>query len=212
MNLLNFILSKVFLKQVGLALIVMVAIVIFLLQWLKISTNHGDFIIVPDLSKKTVSEVSQMLKDYKLRFEVSDSTNFNPKYPRFSVIQQNPEAGTKVKENRKIYLTMNPSGFRSVTVPRVIQVTRRNAESMLKAIGLEVEKVTYIDELGKDMVYYIKFEGKNIAPGSQLKKTSKVELVCGNGNKDTYQENDGTPDNEDQPDNNGVTEETNEEI
>jgi beta-lactam-binding protein with PASTA domain len=191
MNLLKFLLSKVFLKQLGLAVVVIVAIVIILLQWLKFSTNHGDFIIVPDLSKKTVSEVSQMLEDYKLRFEVSDSTNFNPKYPRFSVIQQNPAAGTKVKENRKIYLTMNPSGFRSVTVPKVIQVTRRNAESMLKAVGLEVEKVTYIDELGKDMVYYVKYQGKNIAPGVQLTKTSKVELVCGNGNKDTYQQNEG---------------------
>lgn len=189
MDLLKFFLSKEFLKQLGIGIVVITAIVIILLQWLKISTNHGDFIIVPDLSKKTVSEVSKMLKDYKLRFEVSDSTNFNPKYPRFSVIQQNPEAGTKVKENRKIYLTMNPSSYRSVTVPKVIQVTRRNAESMLKAVGLDVEKVTYIDELGKDMVYYIKFNGETIAPGAQLKKTSKVELVCGNGNKDTYQEN-----------------------
>ncbi len=190
MKLLNFLISKVFLKQLGVAFVVITIVIIVLLQWLKISTNHGDFIIVPDLSKKTVSEVSKLLEDYKLRFEISDSTNFNPKYPRFSVIQQNPEAGTKVKENRKIYLTMNPSGYRSVTVPKVIQVTRRNAESMLKAVGLDVEKVTYIDELGKDMVYYIKFNGETIAPGAQLKKTSKVELVCGNGNKDNYEEND----------------------
>ncbi|WP_340202866.1 PASTA domain-containing protein [Ascidiimonas sp. W6] len=191
MSLIKFLVSKVFLKQLGLGLLAVIVLVFVTLQWLKSSTNHGDFIIVPDLSKKTASEVNQTLKDYKLRFEVSDSTNFNPKYPRFSVIQQNPIAGTKVKENRKIYLTMNPSGFRSVTVPQVIQVTRRNAESMLKAVGLEVEKVTYIDELGKDMVYYIKHKGQTIAPGKQLKKTSKVELVCGNGNKETYRQNGG---------------------
>ncbi|XLS28284.1 PASTA domain-containing protein [Flavobacteriaceae bacterium M23B6Z8] len=190
MSLVKFIFSKAFLKQLGLAVVAIVVLVFIVLQWLKMSTNHGDFIIVPDLSKQTVSEVNQTLKDYGLRFEVSDSTNFDPKYPRFSVIQQNPAAGTKVKENRKIYLTMNPSGYRSVTVPKVIQVTRRNAESMLKAVGLEIGEVTYIDELGKDMVYYIKHKGKTIAPGTQLKRTSKVELVCGNGNKETYREDD----------------------
>ena len=52
---------------------------------------------------------------------------------------------------------------------------------MLRAVGLDVQGVTYIDELGKDMVYYIKHKGQNINPGDKLPKTSKVELICGNG-------------------------------
>jgi hypothetical protein len=52
---------------------------------------------------------------------------------------------------------------------------------MLKAVGLEVERVTYINELGKDMVYYIRYNGKNIQPGDRVPKTSGIELVCGNG-------------------------------
>ena len=68
-----------------------------------------------------------------------------------------------------------------MTVPNIIQVTQRNASSMLRAVGLDVQRVTYIDELGKDMVYYLRFKGKNIQPGDKLPKTSKVELVCGNG-------------------------------
>jgi beta-lactam-binding protein with PASTA domain len=110
-----------------------------------------------------------------------DSANFNPDYPRFSIIEQNPTAGNKVKQNRKIYVTVNPSGYKKVTVPNIIQVTQRNATSMLRAVGLEVERVTYIDQLGKDMVYYIKYKGKRINEGDKLPKTSKVELVCGNG-------------------------------
>jgi beta-lactam-binding protein with PASTA domain len=112
---------------------------------------------------------------------VVDSADFNPDYPRFSVIEQNPKAGNKVKENRKIYVTVNPSGYKKVTVPNIIQVTQRNAASMLKAVGLEVGRVSYIDELGKDMVYYIRHNGKTIKPGDRLPKTSKIELVCGNG-------------------------------
>ena len=116
-----------------------------------------------------------------LRYEVLDSANYDPDYPRFSIIDQDPKAGNKVKDNRKIYFTVNPSGYKKVTVPNIIQVTQRNASSMLKAVGLDVQRVTYIDQLGKDMVYYIKYKGKNIRPGEKLPKTSKIELVCGNG-------------------------------
>jgi beta-lactam-binding protein with PASTA domain len=112
---------------------------------------------------------------------VLDSTNYNPEYPRFSILEQSPLAGSKVKDNRKIYFTVNPSGYKKVTVPDIIQVTKRNATSRLRAVGLEVQRVTYIDELGKDMVYNMKYKGKYVKPGDKLPKTSKVELVCGNG-------------------------------
>lgn len=123
----------------------------------------------------------EVAENASLRYEVLDSTNYNPDYPRFSILDQNPPAGTKVKENRKIYFTVNPSGYKKVTIPNIIQVTRRNATSMLRAVGLDVQRVTYIDELGKDMVYRMKFKGKYIKPGDKLPKTSKIELECGNG-------------------------------
>ncbi len=177
----NFLRSKVFLVNLGLALLVLVGLTFLMLQWLKSSTHHGEFVQVPDLARLSVSEMRTAVEEANLRYEVVDSADFNPEYPRFSIIEQNPKAGNKVKENRKIYVTVNPSGYKKVTVPNIIQVTQRNASSMLKAVGLDVERVTYIDELGKDMVYYIRFKGKNINPGERLPKTSRVELVCGNG-------------------------------
>ena len=86
-----------------------------------------------------------------------------------------------MKTNRKIYFTVNPSGYKKVTVPDIIQVTQRNAASMLRAVGLDVQRVSYIDELGMDMVYRMEHKGKHIKPGDKLPKTSKIELVCGNG-------------------------------
>jgi beta-lactam-binding protein with PASTA domain len=80
-----------------------------------------------------------------------------------------------------VYVTVNPSGYKKVSVPDVIQVTLRNATAKLRAVGLDVQRVTYIDEFGKDMVYRIKYKGKYIEEGYKLPKTSKVELVCGNG-------------------------------
>lgn len=177
----EFLKSKTFLIQLGLALLALILFSFLALRWLKSTTHHGDFVLVPDFSKMSVMEMREAAEDAGLRYEVLDSTNYNPEYPRFSILEQNPPAGTKVKSNRKIYFTVNPSGYKKVTVPRIVQVTRRNATSMLRAVGLDVQRVTYIDELGKDMVYYIKFKGKEVSPGDKLPKTSKVELICGNG-------------------------------
>lgn len=180
-NFLNFLKSKIFRIQLGLALLVLVILAFLALQWLKSSTDHGEFVKVPDLSKMSVMDMRKVIENTYLRYEVLDSANYNPNYPRFSIIEQNPPAGNKVKKNRKIYVTVNPSGYKKVTVPKIIQVTQRNATSMLRAVGLDVQRVTYVDELGKDMVYYIKHKGKNISPGDKLPKTSKIELICGNG-------------------------------
>ncbi|APA63444.1 PASTA domain-containing protein [Maribacter sp. 1_2014MBL_MicDiv] len=180
-NFFNFLKSKTFLIQLGLAVLVLITTIFLVLRYLNSTTNHGEFVEVPDFSKKSVMEMRKSIEEAGLRYEVLDSANYNPDYPRFSIIEQNPTAGSKVKENRKVYFTVNPSGYKKVTVPQIIQVTKRNASSMLKAVGLDVQRVTYIDELGKDMVYRIKFKGKDIKPGDKLPKTSKIELICGNG-------------------------------
>ena len=181
-NFLEFLKSKTFLIQLGLAVVAAMVIVFATLQWLKGTTNHGEFVEVPDFSKMSVAEMRKAVEEAGLRYQVLDSSEYNPDYPRFSILAQNPPAGNKVKDNRKIYFTVNPSGYKKVSVPDIIQVTQRNATAMLRAVGLEVERVTYIDELGKDMVYNMKHKGKYIKPGDRLPKTSKIELICGNGN------------------------------
>ncbi len=180
-NFFKFLGSREFLVQLGLAALLTVVLVFLALQWLKQSTHHGEFVEVPDLARLTVTEMREVLDDSDLRWEVVDSANYNPDFPRFSIIEQDPPAGNKVKTNRKIYVTVNPSGYKKVTIPDIIQVTRRNATAMLRAVGLEVDEVTYIDELGKDMVYRIRYAGKYVNPGDKLPKTSRIELVCGNG-------------------------------
>lgn len=177
----RFLKSRTLLIQLGLALLAIILLVFVVLRWLNSTTNHGEFVEVPDFSKMSVMDMRQAVEEANLRYEVLDSANFNPDYPRFSIIEQDPVAGNKVKENRKIYFTVNPSGYKKVTLPNVIQVTQRNAASMLRAVGLDVQRVSYIDQIGKDMVYYIKYKGKQVSPGEKLPKTSKVELVCGNG-------------------------------
>ena len=183
MSLIRFITSKTFFKQLGLAIVALIVFVFLIMWWLRSTTNHGEFIQVPDLKGKTIETVKIELNDNDLFMEIQDSANFNPKYPKYSVIEQYPEAGSQVKEDRKIYLILNPSGYRKVAVPNVVRRTFRQAKPTLEALGFEVGKVTYADDIGKDEVLSIRHKGASIKAGSLLPLTSKIDLVLGNGKR-----------------------------
>ncbi|WP_439152582.1 PASTA domain-containing protein [Winogradskyella sp.] len=183
MSFVKFITSKVFLKQLVLAIVAIVVLSFFALKWLNITTNHGEFVVVPNLKGKSIETVKIELKDNDLEMKIQDSANYNPNYPKYSVIEQNPEAGSQVKENRKIYLILNPSGYRKVEVPDIIKRTFRQAKPQLQALEFKVGEITYKDNIGKDVVLGMKHDGKNLKPGTMLPLTSTIDLVLGNGKR-----------------------------
>lgn len=183
MSLIKFLTSKTFLKQIILAVVGVVLLCFLLLKWLNVSTNHGEFETVPDLKGKSISVAQMELTENNLRMEVLDSSNFNPDYPKFSVIEQDPVAGEKVKDNRKIYVTLNPSGFRKVKIPNLKEKTFRQAKPTLEALGFAIGNITYTDYLGENEVVKLKYKGTEIQEGDELPKTSKIDLVLGNGNR-----------------------------
>ena len=78
MNLLKYFFSRFFLKQIFLASILFGTIITFVFIYLNISTNHNNYIKVPDLKGLSIEEVTDILNKNKLKFEISDSTFFNP--------------------------------------------------------------------------------------------------------------------------------------
>ncbi|MBU2927143.1 PASTA domain-containing protein [Winogradskyella psychrotolerans] len=180
MSFVKFLTSKVFFKQLALAVVALVVICFIAFKWLKVSTNHGEFVVVPDLKGKSLETVSIELKDHDLAMEIQDSANYNPKYPRYSVIEQNPVAGAHVKENRKIYLILNPSDYRKVEVPNILKRTFRQAKPQLEALEFEIGEITYKDAIGEGVIS-MSHKGKPLAPGTLLPLTSKIDLVLGNG-------------------------------
>ena len=183
MSLIKFLTSKVFFKQIALAVVAVVVFCFLILKWLDVTTNNGEFITVPDLKGKSVETVRIELEDNDLVMEIQDSANYNPKYPKYSVIEQDPIAGAQVKEDRKIYLTLNPSGYRKVAVPNVVKRTFRQAKPTLETLGFMVGDITYKDDIGKDIVLGITYKGKSIDSGEMLPLKSKIDVVLGNGKR-----------------------------
>ncbi len=180
MSFVKFLTSKVFFKQIALAIVAVVVLCFIVLNWLSVTTNHGEFVTVPDLKGKSLKTVGIELKDHDLALEIQDSANYNPKYPKYSVIEQNPKAGAQVKENRKIYLILNPSGYRKVEVPNILKRTFRQAKPQLEALEFTIGKITYKDAIGEGVIS-MSHEGKTLTPGTLLPLTSKIDLVVGNG-------------------------------
>ena len=181
MNFIKFLFSKSFLKQLIFAFIALVVFGFLALKWLKSYTNHGTFVTVPVLTGKTYEATQILINEHELRSEVQDSSNYNPNYPKGAVIEQDPLAGSQVKKDRKIYLILNPSAYRTLAVPDVIRRTFRQAKPSLEAVGFQIGTKIYKDDLGKDEVLEIRHNGQIIEAGTMLPKTSKIDLVLGNG-------------------------------
>ena len=183
MNLLKYFFSRYFIKQAFIAFLISSLIILIIFLFLNISTNHNNYISVPDLRGILISDAKEALIEDNLKFEVSDSTFFNPDFPKFSVLEQIPSANSQVKKNRKIYLTINPSNYRNIAIPDIIQITKRSAIAALLSSDLEIGEITLIDNIGKDMVIKIKYNNQEVDPGSLVPKKSKIDLVLGNGIK-----------------------------
>ena len=187
MSLRKYLSSRVFLTQVLAALSIIFVLGFLFMHWLTFTTNHDHEITVPNLSKLTEEQVEEKLDALDLDYVLLDSVDYNKDYPKFSVIEQDPLPGAKVKVGRKVYIKINASGFSSVRIPDLIQKTYREALPTLKALGLEEGTITYIPNLGKDMVLEMRFKGRNIKAGDRVLKASKIDLVLGDG-KESYSE------------------------
>ena len=181
MNFIKYIFSKYFFKQILNAIILTLFFILILYFYLNITTNHNKYINVPELNGVAFNEAIKILDENNLSFIVLDSALYNPEYPKFSILDQMPKSNTQVKKNRKIYLTLNPSNYGKVSVPNIIQITQRSANSSLLASGLEIGEVSYENNIGKDMVLEILFNGNKINSGDMVPKKSKIDLILGNG-------------------------------
>lgn len=173
--------SKSFVKQLLAMIGIIVAIVLAFIFWLDFTTSHGQEIAVPNLAKMTEEQAEEALDAVDLDYVVLDSVDFRKEFPKFSVVEQDPKAGSKVKKGRKIYLKLNSSGYSSVRVPDLIEKTFRQAEPTLKALGLELGNISYKPYLGKDMVLEMRQNGKKLKPGDKVLKASTIDLVLGDG-------------------------------
>jgi eukaryotic-like serine/threonine-protein kinase len=180
MSLKNFLLSKIFFRNLGLAAIISVGMIMILLIWLNFYTRHGQARPVPDFYGLTMEKTAKLAKKSRLRYQVIDSV-YTTLVPRGCVAEQNPKPGFKVKKWRNIVLTINAYNPEMVAVPNLVDLPIRQAIALISSSGLEMGELRYRPDLSIDVVIEQLYNGRIISEGDSIQKSSVIDLVLGKG-------------------------------
>jgi beta-lactam-binding protein with PASTA domain len=180
MSIKNFILSKTFLKNLGLATVIVVGIVMMSLIWLNFYTRHGQSRAVPNFIGLTMDQTVKLAKKSKVRYQVIDSV-YTSDVQRGCIAEQNPKAGFRVKKWRNIMLTINAFNPEMVAMPNLINLPKRQAIALIESAGLEMGTPRYIPDISIDVVIKQLYNGREIQEGDSLQKGSVIDLVLGKG-------------------------------
>jgi len=155
--------------------------IIYFYIYLPATTNLGESITVPDLLGMKIEEIEKFLTDHDLQYEVSDSA-YSADYDPLTVLRQFPKAGAKVKENRKILISINRVTPPTVPVPDLIDGARINAEAVLKSNELKRGKIILEPGPFLYLVTGMRYKGKSIEAGVRVPKGAEIDLIVMDGN------------------------------
>lgn len=187
MSLFKYLTSKTFFTQVFLAATIVVVFTFLVIQFLDFRTNHGQEIKVPDLSKMKLEIAEEKLNELDLEVFLLDTVEFNADFPPFTILEQDPKAGSLVKDGRKVYVKLNAGEFTDITIPEFKDKTFRQISATIKSLTLKEGKITYKPHIAKDIVLQIFQDGRRLRAGDKVKKNSTLDFVLGDG-KEVFNE------------------------
>jgi beta-lactam-binding protein with PASTA domain len=149
-----------------------------LMDWLvmPLYTHRGSEDEVPDVTESSFTEATQNLTSRGFRI-VKDGEVYSPTYPESTVVFQNPEPFSKVKRGRRVYVTLS-AGVRKVLVPRVVSMSERDAEFILRQSGLVLGDITY-----EYNSYYPNgvVTDQSTPDGTEVETQTKVDITVSSG-------------------------------
>lgn len=169
------------LLHLGLMILIVVILVVgFFYVYLPSATNHGESISVPRIEGMQLGDAEELLEEQNLRYFINDSSYHSDKAP-YTILTQDPAPDALVKENRKIYISVNMKNPPMIKMPKLIDGSVKNAELILKSYDLKKGKVTMVPDLQQNAVLKQFVNGKEVKPGDPIPKGSVVDLHVGDG-------------------------------
>ena len=162
------------------ALLVGLLVLAVAFLWLNRYTRHGVETQVPQICGMYVEEAQMTLSAQGLQMEIIDST-YSKKVPLGTIVEQNPPAEANVKNGRIVYVIMNARSHRQVPMPELHDVSYRQAEATLNAMGLKVDNIRYEPSEYRDLVLDVRAGGESVEAGTRLAEGTGVTLVVGQG-------------------------------
>ncbi|MCC8171738.1 MAG: PASTA domain-containing protein [Parabacteroides sp.] len=167
-----------------LAVVITIAVVIGVLSWLDHYTRHNQAVVVPDVKGLTVDEAVPFFESNGLRYNVIDSV-FSKDVSPGSIVELVPSAGSKVKDGRIIFITVNALTSQMAALPEVEDLSFRQAYALLKAAGFTSIEIVYRSGEYKDLALGVQTNGRPLMPGEHVSLSAPLELLVSSGNGDS---------------------------
>jgi len=179
----RFLISKLFLFNMLGAVAFFVVAFIALNIYLKKFTEHGVTVTVPNIIGVQTDEAIKVIEDGGFAYVILD-TVFDDNVDKGAIVEQNPGPESLVKNGRTIYLTVNSTQDELISMPQFTGLSIRQVNSLAESYGLVIGNLRYVPDIAVNVVIKQMYEGDDIAPGSKIKKGSKIDLILGLGLSD----------------------------
>jgi D-alanine-D-alanine ligase len=183
-NIWEFISSPFFLKNLG-VLIGLGVLLLLLTNWiLKFYTHHGESLEVHNYIGMQLKDAEKTARSRSFKIVISDSI-FRVDQPPNTVLEQYPAPFSRVKEDRRIYLTVTSSTAPQVPLPLLegaynYETYRRK----LQRLGIEsaIRERQFDSKLEENTILHLYHDGRKITEddlrrGVKVPKGSTVEFV-----------------------------------
>jgi beta-lactam-binding protein with PASTA domain len=163
-----------------LAVIVACGLIYGTLKWLDKYTRHNEAVVVPDVKGLRVEEAAEFFKNNNLRYNVIDSV-FSKDVSPGAIVELVPSAGSKVKEGRIVFITVNAMTSQMATIPEVEDLSFRQAYALLRARGFENVEIEYVPGDFKDLAVSVDLRGRTLSKGEHVPLTAPLVLKVSSG-------------------------------
>jgi beta-lactam-binding protein with PASTA domain len=178
MTLREFLKTKTFKYNALAAIGITILLIVLNMFALRIYTDHGNIIEVPDLRGKTLTEVSKIMNRIDLRYHISDSVYSHETTPG-TILDQFPKPGMKVKGNRVVDLILCAISQEMIPMPQLTDISYRQAVNIIEVSGLISGNIEYKQSEFPNLVLEQKVNGRPVAIGEMIPKGTKIDLVLG---------------------------------
>lgn len=174
----KFLASRTFFIHLFIAIALVAALLLVTMKVLNTYTRHGQSYPVPDMFGLTDTEAAKLAQQQNLKVVVIDSV-FTEKVAPGAIVEQQPNAGFGVKENRTIFLTINSTQKEKVVLPKLTNISFRQAQVLVENCGLQIGEISYQPSEYNDLVLKIEQDSVEIFEGNVLLKGSRVDFTVG---------------------------------
>ena len=141
--------------------------------------HNRPMVKVPLVEKLNIEQAKERLLLLNLNYEVIGE-QYNREYKAGEVINQDPNSGTNVKEQRPVYLIVS-KGAEQVKVPNLIGLNYRKVKIKLMNVGLQIGRV---DSVNSDKFQVNTILAQSPISGQKMQRDKGVNITISLGSED----------------------------